>query len=115
MQLFKILTPQQWQNFQAEKIFYGSPLDLTDGFIHLSFMHQWQMVWAKFFKNLAVVLVEINGSLLDPQGLKIEANHPGGEQYPHYYGPLRLEMVLNHPQTIGPICKPLVPSDAKRQ
>jgi uncharacterized protein (DUF952 family) len=101
-QIFKILTPQQWQLFQKEKVFQGSPLDLADGFIHMSFAHQWENVWTKFFKNSEIILVEINANLLDPQILKIEANSPGGTQYPHYYGYLTLEMVIDF-KKVAPI------------
>ena len=100
--IFKILTPHQWQSFQSEKVFHGSPLDLNDGFIHLSFAHQWKNVWTKFFKNSEVILIEINTALLDAEILKIESNSPGGTQYPHYYGHLTLDMVLDY-QKILPL------------
>ncbi len=91
---FKILTPIEWQNFQKEKVFPGSKLDQQDGFIHLSLNHQWDRIWQKFFDSGECYLLEIDGSSLISELLKIEANRPGGEQYPHYYGNILLRSVV---------------------
>lgn len=92
--LFKILTPEQWETFQKEKVFQGSELDQKDDFIHLSLPHQWNKTWQKFFNNAECYLIEINQAQLKPDLLKIEANRPGAEQYPHYYGNLMLDAVV---------------------
>lgn len=81
--IYKIFTPSQWENFQESGVFHGSTLDLKDGFIHLSFENQWQPIWDKFFNKAEIYLVELRN--LDLQLLKIEANKPGGVEYPHYY------------------------------
>lgn len=93
---FKILTPTQWQNFQSERVFLGSELDQQDGFIHLSLQSQWNHIWQKFFNADECYLLEIDGSSLNPEILKIEANRPGGEEYPHYYGNILLSSVIAH-------------------
>jgi uncharacterized protein (DUF952 family) len=93
---YKILTIQQWQEFQNKKTFYGSEMDVKDGFIHLSFKNQIDGIREKFFKNKKeLVLVSLYGSTLNNEYLKIEANKPGGNQYPHYYSTLKLEMVID--------------------
>ena len=33
---YKILTVDQWAQFQADGMFHGAPVDLADGYIHLS-------------------------------------------------------------------------------
>ena len=33
---YKILTAAQWAQFQADGVFQGAPVDLADGYIHLS-------------------------------------------------------------------------------
>ena len=33
---FKILTADQWAQFEADGVFHGAPIDLADGYIHLS-------------------------------------------------------------------------------
>lgn len=83
--IFKILTLGQLEDFEKSGVFHGSDIDIKDGFIHLSFEGQWQGIWDKFFNKQEVYLMEISG--LDPEFLKIEANKPNGEKYPHYYGP----------------------------
>jgi uncharacterized protein (DUF952 family) len=93
---FKILTPMQWQCFQKERVFLGSDLDQQDGFIHLSFHHQWNRTWQKFFNSEESYLLEIDGNTLRPDFLKIESNRPGGEKYPHYYGNILLSSVTAH-------------------
>jgi uncharacterized protein (DUF952 family) len=93
---FKILTPIQWQCFEKERVFLGSELDQQDGFIHLSFHHQWKQIWQKFFNGDECYLLEIDGGTLRPDFLKIEANRPGGEEYPHYYGNILLSSVTAH-------------------
>lgn len=93
---FKILTPLEWQSFQKEKVFIGSELDQQDGFIHLSFHHQWNKIWQKFFNLKECYLLEIDGFKLKPDLLKIEANRSGGEEYPHYYGSILLGAVTSH-------------------
>jgi uncharacterized protein (DUF952 family) len=93
---FKILTPAQWQCFKSERVFLGSELDQQDGFIHLSLQNQWNRIWQKFFNADECYLIEIDGYSLNPEILKIEANRPGGEEYPHYYGNILLSSVIAH-------------------
>lgn len=82
--IFKIFTPLQWENFQRSGVFHGSDIDIQDGFIHLSLENQWKSIWDKFFNKAEIYLVELHN--LNLQHLKIEANKPGGTEYPHYYG-----------------------------
>jgi len=93
--LFKILTPEQWETFQKEKVFQGSEVDQKDGFIHLSLPHQWNKTWQKFFHGKECYLLEIDATKLNLGLLKIEANRAGGEEYPHYYGNLMLDAITN--------------------
>ena len=39
---FKILTAAQWAQFMADGVFHGAPVDLADGYIHLSTQDQVQ-------------------------------------------------------------------------
>lgn len=95
--LYKILTPEEWAVFQQEKVFKGSPLDQRDNFIHLSLEHQYRPVLENFFKGVeAVVLIEIDPQLLAANTLKIEANKPGGECFPHLYSTIPLSAVVDH-------------------
>jgi uncharacterized protein (DUF952 family) len=95
--LHKILTVKQWEDFQREGIFSGSPLDQQDGFIHASTQDQYQRTIDKFFKDIRpIILVEIDPKLLQADTLKVEANKPGGDKYPHIYGDIPLAAIITH-------------------
>ena len=46
---YKILTSDQWAQFQADGVFHGAPVDLADGYIHLSAAEQVQGTLDKHF------------------------------------------------------------------
>lgn len=91
--VYKSLTIPQWETFQKDKVFKGSPLDIQDGFIHMSTEEQLPRILKKFMSGEAEVVI----ARIDTQKLKntliFEANHPDGDRYPHLYGPLFLEAV----------------------
>ena len=65
------------------------PIDIKSGFMHFSFKHQAPNVLLKFFNHLqSVLILEIDLTVLLENGseLRIEANKPGGDTYPHLYG-----------------------------
>lgn len=95
--LYKILTPDEWDKFQQDKVFKGSALDVKSGFIHIAFVDQYPPILEKFFKDQRpLILVKVNAKLLKPGTLKIEPNKPGGEKFPHIYGEIPLEAVISH-------------------
>ncbi|WP_223190135.1 MULTISPECIES: DUF952 domain-containing protein [unclassified Streptomyces] len=65
-----------------------------EGFIHCSTRAQLPRTAAAFFADLddLVVLVVDPGRLGVP--LKYEAAKPGGEEFPHIYGPIPVEAVV---------------------
>lgn len=95
LQIYKMLTLQEWQYFQDNQIFDGSELDIKDGFIHMSFAEQIDGIRQKFFKEISpVVLLSLDTQKFDASSFKVEANKPNCNQYPHYYGQLNIEMVV---------------------
>jgi uncharacterized protein (DUF952 family) len=93
--IYKILTPLEWERFQKDKIFRGSPLDLEDGFIHCSFESQYPGVLKRYFADQRpLVLLTIDPNRLQQHSLKVEAYTPGGEGYPHVYAALSLDAVV---------------------
>ncbi|RYD39863.1 MAG: DUF952 domain-containing protein, partial [Sphingomonadales bacterium] len=46
---FKVLTQQQWADFERERVFRGAPVDIADGYIHLSTAEQLESTIAKHF------------------------------------------------------------------
>jgi uncharacterized protein (DUF952 family) len=96
--IYKILTEQEWNNFKEEGSFQGSLFDKKDGFIHLTFAHQYLAKMAKYFKGInPIYLVTIDPELLDEKNsLKVEANKMGGEKYPHIYGQIPIKAVISY-------------------
>lgn len=64
------------------------------GFIHCSFLHQLERTRQRFYAGRDdVVLVCIDPARLDVE-LRVEDLHDHGEAFPHLYGPLRLDAVV---------------------
>lgn len=90
---FKILTAEQWNRFAADGVFAGAPIDLADGYIHLSTAEQLQGTLEKHFSGQAdLVIAEV---ALDRLGetVRWEAAR-GGALFPHIYGVLPMTAVL---------------------
>lgn len=90
--VYKILTADQWAQFQADGVFSGAPVDLVDGYIHLSADDQLQGTLNKHFAGQSgLVIAEIDlGALGDT--VKWEVSR-GGALFPHIYGDLPMAAV----------------------
>jgi uncharacterized protein (DUF952 family) len=94
---FKIFTAEQWARFEASGMFAGSPVDLADGYVHLSTAEQLPGTLAKHYAGQSgLVVAEIDLTNLG-DALKWEASR-GGALFPHIYAPLTLDMVIGHRQ-----------------
>jgi uncharacterized protein (DUF952 family) len=94
---YKILTADQWAQFQAAGEFVGAPVDLADGYIHLSTADQLDETLAKHFagqSNLVIATIDLT-HLGD--ALKWEVSR-GGALFPHYYGALPMAAVTKTEQ-----------------
>ncbi len=90
---YKILTADQWAQFQVDGIFYGAPIDLADGYIHLSAADQLQATRDLYFAGQeGVVIAEVDLTKLDSP-VKWEASR-GGALFPHIYGPLPMTAIV---------------------
>ncbi|CAN5294854.1 DUF952 domain-containing protein [soil metagenome] len=90
---YKILTADQWAEFQATGAFKGAPVDLADGYIHMSTADQLDETLAKHFagqSGLVIASIELD-TLGD--ALKWEVSR-GGALFPHYYGELPMTAVV---------------------
>ena len=89
---YKILTPEQWSQFQADGVFHGAPVDLADGYIHMSAADQVAGTLDKHFSGQnALVIAEVDLAVLG-DSIKWEASR-GGALFPHIYGPLPMAAV----------------------
>ena len=91
---FKILTAAQWAQFESDGAFAGAPVDLADGYIHLSTADQVEATRAKHFSGqTGLVTVEIDLALLGDD-VRWEVSR-GGALFPHVYGvPLPMSAVI---------------------
>ncbi|MFM9852495.1 MAG: DUF952 domain-containing protein [Sphingomonadaceae bacterium] len=90
---FKIFTADQWAQFQADGVFAGAPVDLDDGYIHMSTADQLGETLAKHFAGqTGLVVAEIDLGHFDA-ALKWEVSR-GGALFPHLYGQLPMTAVI---------------------
>ena len=90
---FKILTAQQWAQFEANGIFEGAPVDIADGYIHLSTAEQVQGTLDKHFAGqTGLIIAEIDLARLR-DSVRWEESR-GGDLFPHHYGTLPLDAVI---------------------
>ena len=89
---FKILTAEEWADFQAAGRFEGSPADRADGFIHLSAKDQVEGTLARHYAGQGgLILAEVDlGGLGD--AVRWEESR-GGALFPHLYGALPLSAI----------------------
>jgi uncharacterized protein (DUF952 family) len=90
---YKVLTDAQWAAMQRDGQFAGAPVDLADGYIHMSTAGQLGETLAKHFAGQhGLVIAEIDLSGFG-EALKWEASR-GGALFPHLYAPLPLTAVV---------------------
>ncbi|MCB2136513.1 MAG: DUF952 domain-containing protein [Rhodobacteraceae bacterium] len=93
MNLFKIFRRPEWDALRSKGSTFGAPVDLADGFIHLSTAQQVAETAAKHFAAESdLVLVAVPADRLGAD-LKWEVSR-GGALFPHLYRPMRMEDVL---------------------
>ncbi len=91
---YKILTAGQWAAWRGRGTFSGAPIDLDDGFIHLSTAEQVQETAARHFAGLSdLVLAEVDLDLLGDSVHWEESR--GGQLFPHVYGTIPIEAVTD--------------------
>jgi uncharacterized protein (DUF952 family) len=93
MLVYKILRRPEWDAFRANGQTLGAPVDLADGYVHLSTAAQVTGTAAKHFAGESdLVLVALESEALG-EALRWEASR-GGELFPHLYRPLRASDVV---------------------
>lgn len=91
---FKVLTTQQWTDFERERVFRGAPVDIADGYIHLSTAEQLESTLTKHFAGQSDLrIAEVD---LDRLGDAIRWEPArGGVLFPHLYAELPIEAVVS--------------------
>lgn len=89
MMIYKLLLASEWADLQAQGQTAGAPIDLVDGYVHLSTADQVAETAAKYFADIdGLVLLAIDDGPLGAD-LKWEPSR-GGALFPHLYRDLRL-------------------------
>jgi uncharacterized protein (DUF952 family) len=92
---YKILLPSEWTALVRDGGFAGAPVDVADGFIHMSTATQLDETLRKHFSGLdglwiAAVDLAALGALVRWEPSR------GGALFPHLYGHLPLSAVVAH-------------------
>ncbi len=89
--IYKICPAALWREAERAGHFDGSPIDLADGFIHLSSREQVAETARRHFQGQRdLVLVAMDSAALGA-ALKWEPSR-GGALFPHLYGPLDVKL-----------------------
>jgi uncharacterized protein (DUF952 family) len=88
--LFHITTCREWSAAREAGV-YAAPSLESEGFIHLSFEHQWQKTANRFYRDTPnlVLLAVVAGRL----GAEVRFEAADGDEFPHLYGPLLVSAV----------------------
>ena len=92
---FKILSPSEWGAFECAGRFDGGPVDIAEGFIHMSTAEQLDRTLHKHYRgndDLYITIVNLE-SLGDQVRWEMSKS---GQLYPHLYGSLPLKAIIGH-------------------
>src|SRR4051812_2064046 len=96
-QIYKILTPEEWNVLDESREFKGSPVDLKDGYIHLSYLEQIKDTISKHFKgHTYLFVVEFDAKNYDT---RVENG------FPHIYGSALKKSNITSYDTQEPVWK----------
>lgn len=90
---YKVLTAKQWAHFQGDGVFIGAPVDLADGYIHLSTAEQLGETIAKHFSGQeGLIVAEVDLAAVG-DSVRWEPSR-GGALFPHLYAVLPMSAVI---------------------
>jgi uncharacterized protein (DUF952 family) len=109
--VYKIVSRSEWAEAEKAGQFTGSPLDLADGFIHLSARQQTEKTAALYFADRSdLLLLSVDAASLGDT-LRWEKSRDG-QLFPHVYGVIEMSSVQKvQPLELDPGGKHQFPSD----
>ena len=93
MLIYKIFRAAEWQAFRTAGVTSGAPIDLQDGYIHLSTPAQAPETASKYFAGLADLMLIALDADAAGDALKWEVSR-GGDLFPHLYRDMTLADVI---------------------
>ena len=92
---YKVLTAKQWADWQAQGSFDGAPVDLADGYIHMSASGQLtETVERHFTGQTGLCIAAVDLAVLG-NAVRWEPSR-GGQLFPHAYCSLPRSAVIAH-------------------
>lgn len=93
MMIYKIFRADEWAAFEATGETLGAPIDVADGYVHISTGTQVAETVSKYFcKEEGLRILALDPDALG-EALKWEPSR-GGDLFPHLYRILRMEDVV---------------------
>lgn len=92
---YKVLTSEQMETLLRDEVFLGAPIDLADGYIHLSTAGQVTETVNKHFAGQTDLHVAAVDLVALGDAVKWEPSR-GGQLFPHIYAALPLSAVTAH-------------------
>ena len=92
--IFHLVPKKKWHNNQRYGL-YRPDLKDEEGFIHCSTADQVEDTANRFFKDQNnILLIVINYGKIQSD-VKMEDTEGSGQEYPHIYGPLNMDAILD--------------------
>ncbi len=92
--LFHITTRAEWDRSQATREYRAVSLE-REGFIHLSTEEQWRHTLQRLYRGVdELVILRIDPRRVAAE-IKYERARDADEEFPHLYGPLETDAVIN--------------------
>lgn len=91
--LFHILPAKDWEEAQAAGVYAPASME-TDGFIHCSTAAQVQGTLDNFYGGQKGLLLLCIAALKVTAEIRFEDLYEAGQDFPHIYGPLNLDAVV---------------------
>lgn len=90
---YKILTTPQWDILRTEGLFTGAPIDVQDGYIHLSTAKQVTETVNKHFAGQTGLWIAAVDLPMLGDAVRWEVSR-GGQLFPHIYAALPMQAVI---------------------
>lgn len=91
IKVYKVLLAQQWESAKHSGIFHGAPVDIADGYIHLSKREQLAETINKHFNGVGEIEILVFKAEDLGSALKWEPSR-GGDLFPHLYSELNINL-----------------------
>ena len=98
--IYHLAEPSDWERARRDGAYTGSTRGRSleeEGFIHASSPEQWPVVRRSFYGDLAepLILLHVDEARLSSPVVHEVGNPETGETFPHVYGPIDLDAVVD--------------------